>query len=182
MITTDSADVAWTAAVLRDQGKESFSGNNIVMVGYNWRIPEICAALGILQLKRLPEFIANRNRIAKMYDEGLDEIGIERIVTPPKALNNYYKYTFFLPKGVDRDKFKMMCKQQGVGYSGEVYWPPLHLQPAYREFVPNGARFEAIEEWGRRMVNPPIFSQMTTEQAEEVLQVTRDVLSKVRGG
>lgn len=181
IITTGSADLAATAAVLRDQGKESFSGNNIVMVGYNWRIPEICAALGVLQLKRLAEFIAHRNSIAKMYDKALDQIGIERIVTPPNALNNYYKYTFFLPKGIDRGKFKTMCKQRGVGYSGEVYWPPLHLQPAYREFVSNNAHFDAIEEWGRRMVNPPIFSQMTPEQAEEVLEVTRDVLSELSG-
>ena len=181
IITTNSDDVASTAAVLRDQGKENFSGNKIVMVGYNWRIPEISAALGILQLRRLQEFIANRNIIAKRYDAALDEIGIERIVTPPNVVNNYYKYTFFLPRGVDRDKFKTRCRQRGVAYGGEVYWPPLHLQPAYREFVTDNARFEAIEEWGRRMVNPPIFSQMTTEQAETVVQVTHDTLSELKG-
>jgi dTDP-4-amino-4,6-dideoxygalactose transaminase len=181
IITTNSADVASTAAVLRDQGKGNFSGNNIVMIGYNWRMPEISAALGILQLKRLQEFIANRNSIAKRYDAALDEVGIERIVTPPNVVNNYYKYTFFLPRGVDRDKFKTLCRQRGVAYGGEVYWPPLHLQPAYREFVSDKARFNAVEEWGRRMVNPPMFSQMTTEQAETVLQVTRDTLSELKG-
>jgi dTDP-4-amino-4,6-dideoxygalactose transaminase len=181
IITTNSADVASIAAVLRDQGKENFSGNKIVMVGYNWRLPEISAALGILQLKRLQEFIANRNSIAKRYDGALDEIGIERIVTPPDVVNNYYKYTFFLPRGIDRDKFKAICRQRGVGYSGEVYWPPLHLQPAYQEFVSDKARFDAIEEWGRRMVNPPMFSQMTTEQVETVLQVTRGTLSELKG-
>jgi dTDP-4-amino-4,6-dideoxygalactose transaminase len=180
IITTDSDAIASTASVLRDQGKESFSGNKIVMIGYNWRIPEISAALGILQLRRLTEFIANRNSIAKIYDRGLDEMGIERVLTPAGALNNYYKYTFFLPKDVDRDKFKTTCRQRGVAYSGEVYWPPLHLQPAYREFVSAEARFDVSENLGRRMVNPPIFSQMTTEQAERVLEVTRDVLFELR--
>ena len=178
IITTNSDEIATVARVLRDQGKESFSGNKIIMVGYNWRIPEVCAALGILQLRRLPEFIESRNRIAKVYDAGLDEMNMERVVTPTNALNNYYKYTFFLPKGVDREKFKTACRQDGVGYGGEVYWPPLHLQPAYQDFISRNVRFDAIEEWGRRMVNPPIFSQMTTTQAERVLDVTRKTLHR----
>jgi perosamine synthetase len=182
IITTDSNEVASVANILRDQGKESFSSNRIVMLGYNWRIPEMCAALGILQLKRLPEFIANRSSIAKTYDKALDDLGIERVVTPPNVLNNYYKYTFFLPVGIDRDRFKSVCRQRGVAYGGEVYWPPLHLQPAFQEYLSKNARFEAADERCRRMVNPPMFSQMAAEQAERVLKVTRDVLSELGGG
>jgi dTDP-4-amino-4,6-dideoxygalactose transaminase len=181
IITTDSDAIASNASILRDQGKESFSGNNIVAIGYNWRIPEISAALGILQLKRLTEFITRRNSIAKLYDRGLDEIEIERIRNPQGALNNYYKYTFFLPRTVDRDNFKTSCRKRGVAYSGEVYWPPLHLQPAYREFVSSETRFDVSESWGKRMVNPPMFSQMTDEQAERVVQVTREVLTELTG-
>jgi hypothetical protein len=48
-------------------------------------------------------------------------MGIEFVLTPPNALNNYYKYTFFLPSRVERDRFKMLCKQRGVAYGGEVY-------------------------------------------------------------
>lgn len=181
IITTDSDGIDTTARILRDQGKESFSSNRIMMVGYNWRIPEFCAALGILQLKRLPEFIENRNKIARMYDKVLDEKGIGRVITPDNALNNYYKYTFFLPDGVDRDRFKSLCRQRGVGYGGEVYWPPLHLQPAYREFVSSNARFDTADDLCQRMVNPPMFSQLTMEQAEQVLQVTKEVLFELGG-
>ena len=179
MITTDNEDVASIARTLRDQGKENYSSNKIVMVGYNWRMPEISAALGILQFRRLPEFIRNRNRIAEIYDKCLDEIRIERVVTPPNEVNNYYKYTFFLPDGVDRERFKAMCRQSRVLYGGEVYWPPLHLQPAYRDFLTDNARFDTADKRCKHMVNPPIFSQMTSEQAERVIQVTRDSLSEL---
>ena len=182
MITTGSEEVASTARILRDQGKESFSSNRIVMVGYNWRLPEISAALGILQLKRLREFIENRNLIAKAYDQALGKMGIEAVLTPPNALSNYYKYTFFLPGRVERDRFKTLCKQQGVAYGGEVYWPPLHLQPAYQEFLSDRARFDTADQRCTRMVNPPIFSQMTREQTERVIEVTRNVLSELGGG
>ena len=177
MITTDSEDLASTACILRDQGKESFSSNVIVKLGYNWRMPEICAALGIVQLRRLPEFIERRNAIARIYDAAFDAMGVKRVVTPRNQVNNYYKYTFFLPKNVNRDKFKAMCRKEGVAYGGEVYWPPLHLQPAFRDFLDTGARFDSADEWCSRMVNPPMFSEMTNEQAERVVDVTRKVLS-----
>jgi dTDP-4-amino-4,6-dideoxygalactose transaminase len=180
MITTNDDKLAATAMILRDQGKESFNSNRIVRLGFNWRMPEICAAMGLVQLRRLHEFIASRNAIAKVYDEAIDRIGFERIVTPPNHVNNYYKYTFFLPKSVDRDKFKAMCREQGVAYGGEVYWPPLHLQPAFAEFIDKRAHFDVSEEWGRRMVNPPMFSQMTPAQAERVVEVTTKVLSNLK--
>jgi dTDP-4-amino-4,6-dideoxygalactose transaminase len=106
-------------------------------------------------------------------------MNIERIVTPPHQLNNYYKYTFFLPNDVSRDEFKSLCRQKGVAYGGEVYWPPLHLQPVFQEFLSKESQFNTAEKWGRRMVNPPMFSQMTNAQADRVITVTRDVLSEL---
>ena len=180
MITTNSEELASFARIVRDQGKESFNSGVIVELGYNWRMPEMSAALGLVQLRRLQEFIGKRNAVAKVYDSGFDAMGIERVVTPENQLNNYYKYTFFLPGNVNRDRFKTECRQRGVAYGGEVYWPPLHLQPAFRDFLDKNARFEVADEWGSRMVNPPMFSQMTHEQAEQVVNVTRHVLSDLR--
>lgn len=177
MITTNSEEMWATAQVLRDQGKESYNSNRIVRLGFNWRMPELCAVLGILQLRRLAEFIERRNSIARIYDAGFDAMGLERVITPANQVNNYYKYTFFLPKNVDREKFKTMCRERGVAYGGEVYWPPLHLQPAFSDLIDIHARFDVADERGRRMVNPPMFSQMTEGQAERVVEVTREVLS-----
>jgi perosamine synthetase len=179
IITTNDEELATTAEILRDQGKESFNSNRIVKLGYNWRMPEMCAALGLLQLKRLSEFIDKRNSVAKVYDAEFDKSGIERVVTPADQLNNYYKYTFFLPKGMDRDRFKGLARERGVIYGGEVYWPPLHLQQPFRDFLGKKSRFKTADEWGRRMVSPPMFSQMTKEQTDRVVDITKDLLSKL---
>jgi dTDP-4-amino-4,6-dideoxygalactose transaminase len=180
MITTDNEEIAKNAGVLRDQGKENFNSSRIIKLGFNWRMPEICAALGILQLRRLPDFIERRNKIARMYDDAVDKLGLERVVTPPNHINNYYKYTFFMPKNVDRDKFKALCRNQGVAYGGEVYWPPLHLQPAFKRFLDKKAHFSVAEDWCSRMVNPPVFSQMTTDQVQRVIQVTTQTITELR--
>jgi len=177
MITTDSEEMWTTAQILRDQGKEAYNSSRIVRLGFNWRMPEICAVLGILQLRRLAAFIETRNSVAKIYDAGFDALGLERVITPTNQVNNYYKYTLFLPKNVEREKFKAMCRERGVAYGGEVYWPPLHLQPAFRDFIDKDARFDTADEWGKRMANPPMFNQMTREQAERVVEVTREVIS-----
>lgn len=178
MITTDSDDLAHAAAILRDQGKESFNSNRIVRLGFNWRMPEVCAALGLIQLRRLTEFIEKRNAVAKSYDAAFEKMGVERVVTPSNELNNYYKYVFFLPQSVERNRFKAMCKERGVSYGGEVYWPPLHLQPAFQQYASDPRFFEAANRWGERMVNPPMFSHMTQEQVERVVDATQEVLSK----
>jgi perosamine synthetase len=180
-ITTNDEEIAKTARILRDQGKESFSSNRIVRLGYNWRMPELCAVVGIVQLRRLNEFIQRRNKIAKIYDSAIDALGVERVVTPPNQVNNYYKYTFFLPRKTSRDEFKALCKERGVSYGGEVYWPPLHLQPAFHEYIDRKTEYSVTDEWCSRMVNPPMFSQMTKEQAERVVTVTREGLSKLGG-
>ena len=180
MITTDDEEIASTARVLRDQGKENFSSSRIVELGYNWRMPEVCAALGVVQLRRLPEFIQKRNAIAKIFDAGFDAMRLERIATPPNQLNNYYKYTLFLPSHVDRDRFKTLSRERGVAFGGEVYWPPLHLQPAFRRYIDDKTRFDTAEDFGARMLNPPMFSEMTENQARRVLEVARDVLSGLR--
>jgi perosamine synthetase len=180
MMTTDNEEVATTADILRDQGKESFNSNRVVRLGYNWRMPEMCAALGLLQLRRLAEFIEKRNAVARVYDAEFDKAGLERVVTPADQLNNYYKYTVFLPEGMDRDRFKTLARERGVAYGGEVYWPPLHLQQPFHDFLVKGNRFRTADEWGRRMVSPPMFSQMTKEQTDRVVDVTRDTLSKLR--
>ncbi len=179
MITTKSEEVATASRIMRDQGKESFSSNRIVRLGYNWRLPEISAAIGLVQLRHLSEFIQRRNAIARMYDKTLENLGISRVVTPPNQLNNFYKYTYFLPKNVKRDEFKAKCRERGVAYGGEVYWPPLHLQPAFKDFLQNGTRFETADDLCQRMVNPPIFSQMTDQEVNSTIDVTREVLSKL---
>jgi perosamine synthetase len=136
MMTTDSDKLAATAMILRDQGKETYNSKRIVRLGYNWRMLGISAALGLVQLRRLHGFIEARNAIAKVCDHGLERAGLERVATPRGHVSNYYKCTFFFPKGVDRDRLKT-SREQDVAYSGQVYWPPLHLQPLSYASVPH---------------------------------------------
>jgi dTDP-4-amino-4,6-dideoxygalactose transaminase len=180
MITTDSDEVAEKARILRDQGKESFTSNAIVELGYNWRMDEISAAIGLVQLKRLNEVIERRNRIARIYDQGFRRLsGVKPLHVPQNILNNYYKYILILDGGIDRDRVKQRLREKGVGCGGEVYWPPLHLQPVYRRLLgTKEGDYPNAEDVCRRMLCPPIHSWMSPGDAEYVVEKLAEALAE----
>lgn len=181
MITTNNDEIAEKTRILRDQGKESFNSSIIIELGYNWRLPEISAAIGITQLKRLPEIIKNRNRTAKYYNKELEKISrITPLNTPTNILNNYYKYVAFLEKGIDRETLKEKLRAKGVRCSGEVYWPPLHLQPIYKQLLGvHEGDFPLAEAICKRMVCLPLYAQMTMEDMRYVIEKLQEVISEI---
>jgi perosamine synthetase len=181
MITTDNEALAEKAMVLRDQGKESFNSNIIVEVGYNWRMDEISAVIGLTQLHRLSEFIKRRNGVASYFDKELSRIsGIKPLHVPSNAASNYYKYVAFLAPKISRDDFKQKLREKGVRPSGEVYWPPLHMQPIYKRLLKvKEGDFPVAEDVCRRMVCLPMYSQMTLDEAQYVIERVKEVLSQL---
>jgi dTDP-4-amino-4,6-dideoxygalactose transaminase len=177
MITTDREDLANKAAILRDQGKSSFSGNEIVEVGNNWRMTEISAAIGLTQLSRLREFITRRNEIADYYDRELGEVkSLEPLKIPENAISNYYKYVAFVSSKISRDDFKLRLREKGVKPSGEVYWPPLHMQPVYKRLLKvKESAFPVAEDACSRMICLPVYSQMTLDEARYVIERVKEV-------
>lgn len=181
MITTNDDTIAERARILRDQGKEDFSSNRIVELGYNWRMQEISAAIGIVQLKRLPEMLERRNEIARYYDREFSRVkGLNPIITPKNIINSYYKYVLILDHDIDREELKEKLREKGVRCSGEVYWPPLHLQPIYQRILKTKqGDFPKAEDVCRRMICPPIYTGMTLEDAKYVVDKFKEALEEI---
>lgn len=181
MITTNNEEVAQKAKVLRDQGKESFYSSIIIELGYNWRLPEISAAIGLTQLKRLPEIIRRRNKIAQRYDKKLKTLsGIKPLMKPPNVIHNYYKYVAFLDSDINRDGFKRKLGEKGVKCGGEVYWPPLHLQPIYKKLLgTKEGDFPEAEYTCKRMICLPMHTQISIGDAEYVTDKIKETLSEI---
>lgn len=180
MITTKSGKLASKAKILRDQGKENFQSSTIVELGYNWRMDEISAAIGLVQLERLPEIIEKRNKIAKYYDLKLSKVnGITPLEYSQNIVHNYYKYVVVLDKDINREKFKEKLRARNVRCGGEVYWPPLHMQPTYQKLLGTGkGDFPIAEDVCSRMVALPMYTQMTMEEAEYVVHNIKEVSSE----
>jgi len=179
IIVTDDEGIYQEALIYRDQGKEGFTTNFHIRLGYNWRMSEPHAIIGLAQLRRLDEFIERRNAIAAIYDEGLKALALTVTVVRPPAgsLCNYYKHIALL-NGVDRAALKKLMREEcGVGLSGEVYDTPCHLQPVFAD-VADGSLPKA-EDLCARHICLPVSAKMTEEDARYVLKSLEATLSRL---
>jgi len=180
MITTNDEALYQRARVLRDQGKAGFYSNLHVEMGYNWRLSEVHAAIGLSQLGRLEEFVAARRRIAAIYDRELAGVaGVQPLSIPPQSRSNYYKYVALLDPHLDRAAIKRVLREEyNVSLSGEVYELPCHLQPVFKDMYGfRGGEFPVAEDLCRRHICLPIFPTMTPEQAHHVVHALRRVIA-----
>ncbi len=177
MILTDEQAFDDEARIYRDQGKAGFLGGDHVRLGYAWRMSELHAAVGIVQLRRLDEFVATRRRAADAYDAGLATIaGITPLPADLRVGSNYYKYLALLDPGIDRaDLKKRLREEHGIGMSGEVYASPLHEQPIFRD-IAHGP-LPVAEDVCARHVCLPVHSDMSAAETGEVLAALSAVLS-----
>lgn len=181
MIVTDDRRVYEEALIYRDQGKADFNSNFHTRLGYNWRMSEPHAVIGRSQLARLAEFVAARNRVARIYDEGLrDLVGVAAVPLPAGCRSNYYKYLAVLDPQFDRRTLKQTLREEyGVGLSGEVYESPCHLQPVFAEFAEGD--FPRAAEICARHVCLPVYATMTDDDARYVVASLGGALEKSSG-
>src|SRR5262249_54415003 len=157
MIVSDDEAIYEQALQYRDQGKEGFLTNFHVRMGYNWRLSELHAAVGLSQLGRLQEFVAERRRVAEAYTKRLTGVcRVEPLLPPDGSRSNFYKYVALLDRGVDRLALKRTLKERfQVSLSGEVYEIPCHHQPVFKEWA--AGAFPVAEDVCSRHICLPIY-------------------------
>ncbi|MDO8519924.1 MAG: DegT/DnrJ/EryC1/StrS family aminotransferase, partial [Deltaproteobacteria bacterium] len=139
-------------------------------MGYNWRLSEPHAAIGLVQIRRLKEILAKRDAIGSYYNEALKDCGFGQVLPVPQgSFSNYYKYVFIPTKSfADRAAFKKAFKEKtGVSLTGEVYELPLHQQPVFQPYATGS--FPAADDLCARHICLPIFPAMTMDEAQYVV-------------
>jgi len=176
MITTNDARMADEARIYRDQGKASFTQNAHVRMGYNWRMSEPHAIIGLKHLERLPAMIEDRRKIARIYDAGLSTFrNLSPLRIPESGVCNYYKYIAVMNRKRDRKELKTVLKERyGVGLAGEVYEEPLHRQPVFERYF--RTPLPVSEDLCARHICLPIFSGMEEADARHVIQALHEVI------
>ncbi len=172
MLVTDDDKLAERARGLRDYGKPDPWVSFHTEIGSNWRMAEFCAAVGVVHLRRLDDFIAWREKIAWLYTNRLRGIAA---VTPvlPAGRSSWYKYIVLLDKG--REHVRSVMKERGVAMSGGVYDTPLHRQPVF-EATATG-RYPVADDICSRHICLPLYYGMTEQEAEYVVETFQVALA-----
>lgn len=176
MITTNDNNLANFAKSLRHHGKEGAAHTRL---GYNWRMSEIQAILGIYQLKRLDEHIGIRNQIAKKYAEGLENVnGISLISVPSNIVHSYWKYPIILTSGIEALDLQKILKNKYDIDTGTLYYPPIHLQPFYKQrFNYKEGMLPSAEGILKKETCLPMFVGLSEKETDHVI----DSLKKEMG-
>ncbi len=148
-------------------------------LGFNYRLDDLSCALGIGQLERLDDLLAERARVADLYGEALS--GVEGLELPcPDAggdRRSWFVYVVQLPPGVDRDAAVLALRERGV--DSKPYLPAIHLYSFYRErFGHREGEFPVCEDVARRSLALPFFPGLTDSEAERVVDAVRAVATE----
>ena len=148
-----------------------------VGLGFNYRMTELQAALGISQMQRLDEFVAKRHILQERYDLLLGDLPI---IKPYQDKDNYsalhlYPIQIDLNKvSKNREQIFNVLRENGIGVN--VHYIPIHTQPYYLQFGFREGDFPNSESYYSRVISIPLFHTMTAEQQDEVLDVLKRVL------
>jgi dTDP-4-amino-4,6-dideoxygalactose transaminase len=164
MITTNDEELAEKIRLMRSHGEEEKYKS--IMLGYNYRMPEIEAAIGCVQLRRLPEFLAKRRENAERLTKKLKEAKKLGLPKEPKGYkHSWYLFTVRLKraKRKERDKVVEELKRKGIG--AEVYYSnPIHLMPFYKKF--GKLELPETEKAAEQVFSLPVHPSVTAEQID----------------
>lgn len=163
IVTTDNNEIADKVRLLRDHGRREKHVHEIV--GYNMRLNEIQAAIGIKQLEKLPQWNDVRRKIAETYNEALQDLALTP-VEEPWAKHVYYMYVLRTQK---RNRLRAFLKKHNV--STGIHYPlPLHKQPALAQPI----YLENSEVAAETVLSLPMHPQLTVNEIEYVCSKIRE--------
>jgi dTDP-4-amino-4,6-dideoxygalactose transaminase len=178
MIVTNDDEAAVLMRSLRNQGRAA--GDTWLQhtwLGYNYRLDELSAALGAVQMRRLAELLDKRARVAGWYEDGLR--GLEAVslpwLTPECTDVSWFVYVVRLADGIDRERTADELLRRGVPIRS--YFSPIHLQPYMRkQFGYQEGDYPVTETLGDRNMAIPFSGQMSKAEVTAVCDALWDVL------
>jgi perosamine synthetase len=175
VVVTDDDRIASLCRSLASQGRGKGGGwLDHERLGYNYRMDEMSAALGLAQLGRIEEIMAARARVASWYAEALAGVdGVQPPYVAPGAEISWFVYVVRLAERFtreDRNRILEDLEERGIGCRD--YFAPIHLQPFYRKLLgTKEGDFPVAESVGSRTIALPFHNRLTQEEVATVVQV-----------
>lgn len=183
ILVTNDARIAARARSLRNQGRgETGDWFEHLEIGYNYRLSELNCALGVVQMRRLPEILEKRAAVAQMYFAVL-KLHSHIEAPPARAAGgkiSWFVYVVRLAKefqGARRDAVVAAMHARGIGCAR--YFAPIHLQRAYRDVAHRCMDLTITEAWSGRTLALPFFNQLSLAEVLEVCATLQEILESV---
>jgi UDP-4-amino-4,6-dideoxy-N-acetyl-beta-L-altrosamine transaminase len=184
LCTTNDPELAWRMSTLRTHGItrdperlrfDSPGGwyYEQQALGFNYRITDIQAALGLSQLDRLDEYVKRRNELARRYDDRLVDLAPGLPTIRSGNLSAFHLYVVRVDESIHRAVYDAL-REAGIG--ANLHYLPVHLQPYYRDLGFTDGQFPEAEAYAREAITIPLFPTMTQEQQDHVVATLEQLL------
>jgi perosamine synthetase len=183
MLVTDNLQIAKLCRSLRNQGRDDDAGwLRHAHLGYNYRLSDLHAALGVAQLERIDDLLSARARVAALYSRSLADL--PQIVTPcnpPETKRSWFVYVVQLHgSSAAPSRDHLMAGLRARGIACQAYFPAIHLQPYFRDVRLAPRRpLPQTESASGRCLALPFFPTMTEEQVADVCAAVREILAEL---
>ena len=174
MLTTNNDEIAEKAQLIRTHGeKKKYTS---IMLGHNYHMTEIQAAIGIEQLKKLPRFVAKRRGNANRLSKRLRRLKSLQLPAEPKGYkHSWYLYTVKLKNANESRRNKIIEKLKEQGVASEAYYAtPIHLMPYYRKF--GKSRLPETEKAAKQVFSLPVHPGVTPKKIDFIAETVQHLL------
>ncbi len=164
MVATNDETLYERLVHLKGQGLAKYREYWHDAIGYNYRMTNICAAIGLAQLERVDSIIEKKVKIAGWYREELKDTQIQFHSEAENVFHSYWMCTILLPEGIDRDKLKVFLMENGIETRPMFY--PVHTMPIYAQKYEKHKMAEAL---ARRGMNLPSYPGLSIEDIKQIV-------------
>lgn len=183
VIVTNSGTIRDLCISMRNQGRDGNDWLQHRRLGYNYRISDINCALGIAQLQRINRILAKRQAVARMYNDRLKEIEeVELPYVSPNVKLSWFVYVIRLKKSSKRSyRDEVSAELNRKGIECGKYFPPIHLQPFYRNaFGYKEKDFPVTEFVSGRTLALPLYNNLTEDKIKYVVKNLKEIIKKIK--
>jgi perosamine synthetase len=175
MVTTNDAALAERLRLYRGQGMDPKRRYWFPVIGYNYRMTNIQAALGLAQMEQLEAALADRQRVADLYNEHLSPMA-DQLVLPGQAnwaKQVFWMYNVFLRTGDEAKRNHIMGILDEAGIETRPVFYPMHVLPPYLEAAP----YPVADQWAHRGINLPTFRELGEAEISRIAGALRQALA-----
>ena len=177
MVTTDDDELAAKLRVYRGQGMDLKRRYWFPVVGYNYRMTNIQAAMGLAQMETIETAIAERHTLARWYEAALAPLS-DRILLPTQAVwakQVHWMYTIFLREGGEQQRDDVMRRLDELGIETRPVFYPMHVLPPYQE----PAAYPVADTWAQRGINLPTHQFLNESDVQRIANGLSAALSRI---
>jgi UDP-4-amino-4,6-dideoxy-N-acetyl-beta-L-altrosamine transaminase len=145
------------------------------MLGFNYRMTDIHAALGSSQLARLSSYVERRNQLVRRYDQAFAALPLTLPLVQPENRSAFHLYVILCPEGVDRRRVYDQLRTRGIGVN--LHYLPVHLQPYYRDLGFSPGQYPVAEAYARSAITLPLYATLTEPDQDRVIGAVRESLA-----